>query len=126
MTVPDLPADVLEFLDRFIDSIPELETLLMMSEDPQRAWTGPALAARIYVAPEKARAILEALHRRRLITEAEDGYRFAPIDEEHRARVARVADTYRSKLVAVANFVHGKASASVMEFARAFDLKKDH
>jgi hypothetical protein len=37
-----------------------------------------------------------------------------------------VTVAYRSNLVSVANFIHRKASASVMEFARAFDLKKDH
>jgi hypothetical protein len=39
--------------------------------------------------------------------------------------VARVAVVYRSNLVSVANFIHRKASASVMEFARAFEIKKD-
>jgi len=126
MTPPDLPPDVLEFLDRNIDSIPELETLLIMSEDAGRRWTEPGLAARIYVPIHRARSILEALHRRRLIAASNDGYRFEPSDESHRALIARVAATYRANLVAVANFVHRKASASVMEFARAFDLKKDH
>lgn len=126
MVPPELPADVLEFLDKFIDTVPELETLLIMSEDPGRRWTGPDLAGRIYVPIHNARSILEALHRRRLIIATDEGYQFAPVDEAHRALVARVAATYRSNLVAVAHFVHRKASASIMEFARAFDLKKDH
>jgi hypothetical protein len=126
MVPPELPADVLEFLDKFIDSIPELETLLIMSDDAQRRWTEPALAARIYVPIHKARSILEALHRRRLIVTTDEGYHFSPIDEAHRALIERVAVTYRSNLVAIANFVHRKAPASIMEFARAFDLKKDH
>jgi hypothetical protein len=126
MMPPDLPADVLDFLRRSIDSIPELETLLMMSEDPRQPWTEAAVASRSYVPANTARSILETLLRKRLITAAEDGYRFNSADETQHALVARVAAVYRSNLVSVANFIHKKASASIMEFARAFDLKKDH
>ena len=121
-----LPADVLGFLDRFIDSIPELEALLIMSEDPQRPWSAADVASRVYVPAAGAQRILETLLRRRLVATSDDGFRFSPADETHRVLVARVAVTYRSNLVSVANFIHKKASASVMEFARAFDLKKDH
>jgi hypothetical protein len=126
MAPVELPADVVDFLDRFIDSIPELETLLIMSDDPQRPWTEEAVAARIYVSTGVARSILDALLRRRLIEAAADGCRFAPSDQAQRALVAQVAGTYRANLVSVANFIHRKAPVSVMEFARAFDLKKDH
>jgi hypothetical protein len=37
----------------------------------------------------------------------------------------KVASTYRRHLSAVASFIHSKASRSVREFARAFELKKD-
>ena len=126
MVRPELPADVLDFLDKSIDSIPELETLLMMSEVPGQPWTEALVASRSYVPTNTARSILETLLRKRLITEAADGYRFGPADDAQRALVERLGKTYRSNLVAVANFIHKKASASVMAFARAFDLKKDH
>jgi hypothetical protein len=126
MAPQEISAEVLDFLSRHIDSIPELETLLMMSEHAQQSWDETAVAARIYVTPAGARSILESLLRRRLVLAADGGFRFEPGDEAQRALVARVALAYRSNLVAVANFIHRKASASVMEFARAFDLKKDH
>ena len=127
MVTVELPAEVVNFLDRFIDSIPELETLLIMSDAPQRHWTRAAVAQRIYVSEDAAQSILEVLLRRRLIAASDAGYRFAPPDDSQRELVARVATTYRSNLVSVANFIHKKASVSVMEFARAFDLKKkDH
>jgi hypothetical protein len=127
MVPAELPGEVVDFLDRHIDSIPELETLLIMSDDPGRAWTEAAVAQRIYVTASVAHSILEALLRRRLISASLDGCRFDPADDANRDLVRRVAKTYRSNLVSVANFIHRKASASVMEFARAFDLKKkDH
>jgi hypothetical protein len=125
MIPEDVPPEVLDFLYRNVDSIPELETLLIMSEDPQRSWDAAALAARVYVPVAAARKILESLHRRGLVVTSDAGFRFAPIDAATQAVVARVASTYRSNLVAIANFIHRKASASVMEFARAFTIKKD-
>jgi len=126
MVPAEIPAEVLDFLSRFIDSIPELEALLLMSEHAHSPWNETAVAARIYVSPASARSILEALQRRRLVSASPEGFRFDPADESQRALVTQLAVTYRSNLVSVANFIHRKASASVMEFARAFDLKKDH
>ena len=42
-----------------------------------------------------------------------------------RALVAEVAEYYRSNLSRVATFIHSKPSASIKEFARAFEFKKD-
>jgi hypothetical protein len=36
-----------------------------------------------------------------------------------------VVTAYRTQLIEVTRFVHAKASRSVLEFARAFDFKKD-
>jgi hypothetical protein len=126
MAPPEIPEEVLDFLSRHIESVPELEALLILSEQTQQPWNEPALAARVYVSLAGARLILEGLQRRKLVSQSPEGFRFAPADEAQRALVARVAHTYRTNLVAVANFIHRKAPGSVMEFARAFDLKKDH
>jgi hypothetical protein len=122
----EIPPEVLDFLSRNIDSIPQLETLLIMSEDPRRQWNEAELAARIYISQPTARAILQSLQRHKLIVASDDRFRFGPVDDATQALVAQVANAYRSNLIPVANFIHNKASASVMEFARAFDLKKDH
>lgn len=121
-----LPEGVRLFIFQNIDSVPELELLLLLSERV-RDLDVPEAAARVYVDEEEARRLLERLMRRNLLESSGEPprYRFAPQDAEDVRRVSQVSQAYRTRLVAMANLIHSKASGSVQEFARAFDLKKD-
>jgi hypothetical protein len=127
MTAPPISPRVLNFIAAKIDSIAELETLLIMSDDAHRLWSETEIAARLYTAPANALTVLESLTRRELITaEGKPAqFRFAPAHSDDHKLFAEVAEAYRRNLVAITTFIHSKASASVKEFARAFDLKKD-
>jgi hypothetical protein len=105
MTSPEIPARVLQFLAERIDTVPQLEGLLLLWEDPQRLWSEEELAGRIYV----GRAV------------AATNPQWDPSGEV----MAEVAAAYRRHLVPLATFIHSRASTAVREFARAFDLKKD-
>jgi hypothetical protein len=126
MTSGALPDGVRVFLLKNIDSVPELELLLLLAEHVADL-SVPEAASRIYVDESSSRLLLEGLTRRRLVVAAGEPprYRFGPLDPEDEARVREVARAYRMHLVAMANLIHSKASGSVQEFARAFDLKKD-
>ncbi len=128
MTSPDIPTSVLQFLAERIDTVPQLEALLLLWENPQRLWSEEELAARIYVGRQAAATILQALQRQQLIT-AESAqslqYRYNPQWDPTGAVMPEVAATYRRHLVPLATFIHSRASTAVREFARAFDLKKD-
>lgn len=127
MTTSDIPAAVLEFISKRIDSVPQLESLLIMSADENRVWTVEDIAARTYVTTASATTVLNDLHRRNLIAITDDGkrYQFRPASEEERQAVAQTAIAYRRHLIPLATFIHSKASSPVKEFARAFALKKD-
>jgi hypothetical protein len=128
MVPPEIPDRVLRFIAENIDSVPHLEALLLLSEHPGQSWSAEQVAARIYVRVDKAESILAALHRRRLVehdADLPDTYVFSAADDRHQL-VAEVNGTYRANVVVVTRFIHENASASVREFARAFDFKKDH
>lgn len=127
MAKADIPAAVLQFIARRIDTVPELETLLIMSAETGRAWSVQDIAARTYVPPASAAAVLQALHRRRLVSSDEHGnlFTFAPVSDEEKQIVFQTATAYRTHLIPIATFIHKKAAPSVQEFARAFNLKKD-
>ena len=120
-----LPENVRRFIEAYIDEVPQLETLLMMSEAPDSRWLASEVAARNYVTLARAREILEALRRRGLLSSDETHFRYEPATPQVRAVVAEVAEYYRSNLARVATFIHSKPSASIKEFARAFEFKKD-
>jgi hypothetical protein len=123
----EIPADVLRFLVENIDTVPQLETLLMMHEDQDRSWLVADVASRNYITEQRAMDTLNALQRRGLVSmeDSQPRFQFNPVREEDRARVADLARFYRRNLSLVTELIHAKPSASVKEFARAFDLKKD-
>jgi DNA-binding MarR family transcriptional regulator len=122
-----IPAHVLRFLEENIDTVPQLETLLMMSVEADRSWLIADIASRNYIAEQRATATLNALLRRGLVTSEESPprFRFDPATDEVRALVADLARCYQKNLSRITELIHAKPSASIKEFARAFDLKKD-
>ena len=123
----EIPAAVLQFVLRRIDTVTELETLLIMSAEGTRLWSVDDIAARIYLAKPSAAAVLHALQTHRLITSDDAGtrFRFTPVSDEERQTILQTAMAYRTHLIPIATLIHKKASGSVQEFARAFSLKKD-
>jgi len=128
MAPPVIPERVLAFVRERIDSVPELEALLLLSGDPAKSWTAAEVASRIHVREDRAAAILAVLQRRRLaapVDDRSDHYAFQPADQDARQLIDELDRAYRSNLIALATFIHEKAPVSVREFARAFDLKKE-
>ena len=121
MEPADLPADVIQFIRDRIDSVAELEALLLLFSE-QRAWSVTELTQRLYVTPQAAAAALGALGRRGLVTAEQQGYRF---DRRNEAlpQVEHLREAYRNRLTQVTRLIHAKPSAAVRNFARAFDIK---
>lgn len=121
-----IPNEVEQFLLAAIDTVPHLEALLLIFQNPATVWSVEALAARIYVSDNQATAVLDDLTRRQLITrvqEAPPKYQFIARSQAQTELLHKVAQAYRTQLVQVARFIHSKPSASVRDFARAFRLK---
>lgn len=123
-----IPNEVEQFLLAAIDTVPHLEALLLIFQNPGQVWSVEELAARIYVENARAAIVLEDLTRRQLITRIEGDaalpkYQFIARSAEQTQLLSQVAQAYRTQLVQVARFIHSKPSASVRDFARAFRLK---
>lgn len=127
MNAPQIPSRVLEFLAQRIDTVPHLEALLLLWQDPARLWSEDEIAARVYVPIERSRHILQDLQRRQLVVAESDAatYRYSSAWDDSGSLMSEVALEYRRHLVQITTFIHSGASSSVREFARAFDLKKE-
>jgi hypothetical protein len=123
----EVPAHVLRFLDENIDDVPQLETLLMMSEAQDRSWLIAEVASRNYITEQRALDTLIALQRRGLVSaeESPPRFQFNPATDQAREAVVDLARCYQRSLSRITTLIHSKPSASIREFARAFDLKKD-
>lgn len=127
MTGAAISQQVLQFIAEQIDTVPQLECLLLLHQHRSRVWIAEEIAARVYISPQVAREILETLQRRGLIASEGDPprYRFNPGGPASDELIGQVASEYQQRLVPLATFIHSKAPASLREFARAFDLKKE-
>jgi hypothetical protein len=121
-----IPPGVRQFLLAHIDSVPALETLLIMRSDGRPDWTAEEIATRTYLDTSQALGVLATLVRAGLVSHSSEGkYRLSLKDDAQRALLAEVADAYKTHLIQMATLIHGKPPSAVNEFARAFELKKD-
>jgi DNA-binding transcriptional ArsR family regulator len=115
----------LEFVYEKIDSVPQLEALLLLWNSRSKAWTRDELAARLYVEPGEVSRLLEDLRRADLIEDLAEGYRYHSPSPERDQLIGMVDAIYRQELVRVTSMIHSKVSSSVRDFARAFRFKKE-
>lgn len=108
-----------------IDSIPELEALLLLRQNRAQSWSPEEAGQRLYVSPTVAAHILGLMTERGLFSRVHGRFAYAPETPELDASVALLAETYSKQLIAVTNIVHAKPSANVRLFAQAFRWRKD-
>lgn len=119
-----IPEDLRDFVLRHIDSIAQLEALLLLRRNPTEAWTADVAAKRLYTTEAEATNVLDQLCADGLLICADDGYRFGPQSDEQRQMIDLLAESYRSHLIPVTNLIHGKPRR-LREFSDAFKIRKE-
>jgi hypothetical protein len=119
-----IPADLRDFILRFIDSVAHLEALLLLRASPQTNWEAPAVAARLYTSAEQAGEVLAQLCNERLLVCVDGQYRYEGQAPEHIAMIDRLADSYAKQLIPITNLIHSKPRR-IRQFADAFKFRKD-
>ena len=119
-----LPAELREFLETHIDSIAQLEALLLLRDSPGVAWDARAIAKRLYVGEQDALGALAHLATHGLVARSESRYTFDPQSEELSRGCVLLAEYYRAYLIPITNLIHAKPRR-IQQFADAFKLKKD-
>lgn len=119
-----VPAEIREFILRNIDSIADMEALLLVSRETSRRWESATLARRLYISGQEAGQVLSRLHARGLLTFMDGTYAFDPKADPEEL-VAKIAAIYAEQLIPITNLIHSKALSRVQQFADAFKLKKD-
>ncbi len=123
-----IPDDIRRFLLKRIDSVAHLEALLLLRANPDMDWSEPAVAARLYLAPEEVSPLLSRLQADGFIMAADSPviqYRYHPSSPELAAMADRVAEEYAKHLVPITKLIHDKPRLRIQEFADAFKLRKD-
>lgn len=117
-----------QFIQKNIDSVPQLEALILLWSSRPAAWTLEDLADRLYVPADRALEAARDLVRVGVAAPAPGdpkSFRYASSSPEQDDLMSQVHRAYRHDLVRISHMIHSKASSSVREFARAFRFKRE-
>ena len=124
--MPDelIPEDLRDFILRYIDSIAQVEALLLLCRNPNEDWDAARTARRLYTSEQEATDVLARLCTHGLLACNEGIYRYGcqSADQEH--MIDRLAEVYARHLIPVTNMIHAKPRR-IREFADAFKFRKD-
>ena len=125
MTDTGLPDGVRRFITRHIDSVEQLETLLLLSRAPDAEWTPGAVAAALYTQPASAARRLASLAEHGLATLVDEArYRFSPAGQRVIDDVEELAAAYKERRVAVITLIASRPMDNVRAFSDAFQIRK--
>lgn len=125
----ELTEEIRRFILTSVPSVPYLEAILLLRNDPEAGWDVPRLAARLYVAERQGAEVLAALAAAGIARGEDHGdttlFRYAPATAELRERLDALAQAYSANLVGVTDLIHSRIDKRAQQFADAFRLRKD-
>jgi hypothetical protein len=128
--MPDsmIPPDLRQFILQYVESIAQLEGLLLLRSTPGMDWTATIAAQRLYINEEEATRLLARLAGTGLLTESRDdppAYRYLPSSAELDHMAGRLAEVYSQYLLPVTHLIHSRPKTRIQEFADAFLVRKE-
>lgn len=118
-----VPNEVRDFIQRHIDSVAQLEALLLLRANPDAEWDVPRTARRLYTSEQEIADVLARLSADKLLSHDNGLYRYE-CSLEMQELVDRVSAVYSRQLIPITNMIHAKPRR-IRQFADAFKFKKD-
>lgn len=124
----EIPPEVRAFIAGYLDSVVQLETLLMLHNAPDKAWAADEVARELRIDRAWAEGQLDGLCQQGLVacseSEGARQYRYAPAPAV-RGAVDGLAKAYAERRVTVISLIFAKPADSLRAFSDAFRLRKD-
>jgi hypothetical protein len=124
----EFPADVRQFIIAHVDSVAQLEVLLLLRENAQREWLVSEISDALRTSPKMVAEQAAGLEGLGVIAahESSDGrFHYSPSTAELREIVDRLALVYEQRRVAVITMIYSKPVDKVQTFADAFRLRQE-
>ncbi len=119
-----VPQELRDFIVRHIDSIAQLEALLLLRANRAETWDVTKVAKRLYTSEQEAGEVLARLCADGLLS-CDDGlYQYRGHDDQQLPIVEQLAESYAKHLIPITNMIHAKPRR-IREFADAFKFRKD-
>jgi hypothetical protein len=122
----ELPEDVERFIAAHIDSLEQLEILLLLRAHPARQFEAREVTAELRLGPATAPDRLADLVARGFLRVSGDPprYQYAPDSGETARVIGQVAHCYAERRVTVITHIFSPRNDSVRSFANAFNLRR--
>ena len=127
----EIAPEVRAFIAEYLDSVVQLETLLMLHAAPQREWDAGEIARDLRIDRAWAGGQLDGLCELGLLVcapgETPDAgrYRYGPADAPTRSAVDALAKAYAERRVTVISLIFAKPADNLRAFSDAFRIRKD-
>jgi hypothetical protein len=124
----EIPDRVVRFLRDYINSVEQLEVLLLLYKNPDKEWTAKEVSQVLATHPNAAASRLIEFEARGVITYkpgTDRRYRYERREEDLHQTVRDLAEAYSTYRVRIITLIYSKPSDSIRTFADAFRLKKE-
>ena len=129
MNANSIPDEVVRLIHGRIESVMELEALLLLHARTQDEWRADDLARTLYLDAAAAGGLLSGLARRGLIGTRHGGpqltFVYEPSTPEVARAVDRLAEVYATRRVAITGLIYAKPEDPMQDFSDAFRLRRD-
>jgi hypothetical protein len=119
------PNDVKQFIQRNIESLAQMELLFLLRSESDKRFDFQEISRRLFFDPTMSAQLLQDLAARGFATHRDQTYQYRVIDSETDDLIAKLADTYNMRRVAVTTEIYSKPISRLRTFLDAFRLRKE-
>jgi hypothetical protein len=105
-----IPDELRNFILEQIESVAQIEALLLIRSDTARNWRLEEIARRLYIDEAEAAEVLDGLCTANLLRRSDGIFRLEGIPPHRRSRVEQLLTAYTGNLVSVTKLVHERAA----------------
>jgi hypothetical protein len=120
-----IPADVVDFLDKHINTVWALELLFLMRNNPSRVWTVADLAKELRASAPVITRVVPPLMTAGIVVEADAGWRYRSEPGGLDDTIERLESLYKQLPVRVIRHIALAPHREAQSFADAFKFRKD-
>lgn len=100
-----IPPEVRAFVMEQVDSVVEMEAMLLLRKHGDRLWSARELAPLLYISQAQAQQLLESLASKGVVT---DNFRYQPATPQQGGLIDALAQAYKTSLLTLTELIHRK------------------
>lgn len=128
MAREDIAAPVLNFIREHIESVEQLEILLLLYHQSDRSWTADEIARELRSSPQSARKRLAVFEMRGFIRQSDassKSFQYDPRDAGIDEGIKALAEAYQLRRVTIIDVIFSKPTEKMQTLADAFKFRED-